>query len=50
VIFAVSVWTLALQGRTPVLTAVIATPDLLLAALFVMAWVKTKPEPAQAAP
>jgi len=50
VIFAASVWTLAFQGRTPVLTAVIASPDLLLAALFVMAWVKTKPEAASSTP
>jgi hypothetical protein len=40
-------WTLALQGRTPVFTAVLSSPDLLLAALFIVAWVRTRPSAAQ---
>ena len=43
-IFAGACWTLAYQGRTPIFTAVIASPDILLAILFVVAWFKTKPE------
>ena len=47
VIFAVAVWSLALQGRTPLATALVASPDLLLAALFVAAWFRTRPAPPQ---
>ena len=42
-VFGVSVWVLALQGRTPMTVAYVATPDLVLAALFVIAWARTKP-------
>jgi len=45
-IFFTACWTLAVQGRTPVFTAVIASPDALLAVLFVVAWFKTRPEKA----
>jgi hypothetical protein len=48
-IFASACWTLAYQGRTPILTAVIASPDILLAILFVMAWFKSKPASVDAA-
>lgn len=40
-IFVVATWTLALQGRTPVGTAYVASSDLLLAVLFVVAWFRT---------
>lgn len=43
VLFAGAAWALALQGRTPMTTAYVASPDLLLAALFVVAWFKTRP-------
>ncbi len=49
-IFAGACWTLAYQGRTPIFTAVIASPDILLAILFVIAWFKSKPARAQAVP
>lgn len=39
--FGVGVWVLALQGRTQMTVAYVATPDLLLAALFVASWFKT---------
>ncbi|WP_309093115.1 hypothetical protein [Phenylobacterium sp.] len=41
--FGVAVWTLYATGRTPLNIAVVATPDLILAALFAVAWRKTKP-------
>ena len=37
-IFAGACWTLAYQGRTPIFTAVSASPAILLAILFVGAW------------
>ena len=43
VIFFAAVWTLALQGRTPLMTAWLASSDILLAALFVAAWFRTRP-------
>ena len=43
VIFGVAVWTLALQGRTPMTVAYVSSPDLVWAALFVVAWFRTKP-------
>lgn len=46
VIFAASVWVLAMQGRTPMSTALVASSDLILAALFVVAWFRTAPKPA----
>ena len=49
-IFAGACWTLAYQGRTPIFTAVIASPDILLAIRFVVAWFKSKPERVQPAP
>ncbi|OHB27224.1 MAG: hypothetical protein A2790_00745 [Phenylobacterium sp. RIFCSPHIGHO2_01_FULL_69_31] len=36
-------WALYAQGRIPVTVPALASPDLLLAALFVAAWFKTKP-------
>lgn len=42
-IFAGSCWTLYAQGRAPIEVAYMASPDILLAALFVVAWAKTKP-------
>lgn len=41
--FGVAVWMLYATGRTPLSIAVVATPDLILAALFAVAWRKTKP-------
>lgn len=41
-VFAGACWTLAAQGRIPVLTAVVASPDILLALLFVAAWWTTR--------
>lgn len=38
-------WTLYAQGRIPITVPALASPDLLLAALFVVAWVKTRPQP-----
>lgn len=43
VMFAAICWTLALGGRTPVSVALVSSPDLVLAALFVLAWAKTRP-------
>jgi hypothetical protein len=43
VIFAVAVWVLAWQGRTPISVALLSSPDLVLAALFVVAWFRTRP-------
>ena len=42
VIFFASCWTLVWQGRTPVLTALVATPDIVLAGLFLVAWWRTR--------
>jgi len=44
-IFGCGVWVLYAQGRVPLSVPVIASPDLLLVALYVAAWVKTKPAP-----
>lgn len=41
-IFFTSCWVLAWQGRTPVITAVVASPDIVLAGLFVAAWWRTR--------
>ncbi|MDZ4369852.1 MAG: hypothetical protein U1C74_00330 [Phenylobacterium sp.] len=38
-----SAWTLYAQGRIPMTVPALASPDLLLAILFVAAWVKTRP-------
>lgn len=43
VIFVTATWTLAVQGRTAIATAYIASSDLLLAVLFVVAWFRTRP-------
>lgn len=43
VFFAGGCWLLFAQGRIPIMTPAIASPDLLLAALFVAAWFKTAP-------
>lgn len=40
--FGGAVWTLYATGRTPLSVAVVATPDLVLAALFATAWAKTR--------
>ena len=42
--YAASCWALYAQGRIPVTVPALASPDLLLAVLFVVAWVKTKPQ------
>jgi hypothetical protein len=41
--FGAAVWPLFLMGRTPGVVAFFATIDLFLAALFLMAWFRTKP-------
>jgi hypothetical protein len=38
-------WTLFAQGRIPITVPMLASPDLLLAILFVVAWFRTKPAP-----
>ena len=43
VIYATATWALHAQGRVPIVVPALATPDLVLAALFVAAWVKTRP-------
>lgn len=43
VIYATSTWVLYAGGRLPIAVPVITLPDLLLASLFVTAYVKTKP-------
>lgn len=48
-IFGVACWVLYAQGRIPVSVPAVATPDLILVALYVTAWVKTRPVPAPAA-
>ncbi|MET0271915.1 MAG: hypothetical protein ABW360_02890 [Phenylobacterium sp.] len=45
VLFAGSVWTLFTLGRVAISVPAIASADLVLAALFVIAWVKTRPTP-----
>ena len=45
-LYAGGCWLLFAQGRIPVTVPAIASPDLLLALLFVVAWFKTKPGPA----
>ena len=49
VIYAASTWTLFAQGRIPITVPMLASPDILLAILFVVAWFKTRPAPAEAA-
>ena len=44
-IFGGGVWVLYAQGRVPLSVPVIASPDLLLVVLFVVAWFRTKPQP-----
>lgn len=41
--FPAAVWPLYMQGRTPGAVAAFATVDLLLAVLFAIAWLRTKP-------
>lgn len=41
--FGVAVWALYAAGRTPLSVAAVATPDLILAVLFSIAWLKTRP-------
>ena len=41
--FAAICWTLHLQRRAPLDVALMSTPDVVLAALFVVAWMKTRP-------
>ena len=53
VIYVASTWTLFAQGRIAITVPMLASPDILLAILFVVAWFRTKPvrttpEPAQA--
>lgn len=43
VIYATSTWVLYAQGRLPISIPLITLPDLLLASLFVTAYLKTKP-------
>ena len=42
--FPAAVWPLYLMGRTPGIVAAFATIDLVLALLFAISWVRTKPE------
>lgn len=44
VIYAGSTWALFAQGRIPITVPALASPDLLLAALFILAWWKTRPQ------
>lgn len=41
--FGITVWSLYLSGRTPFNVAVVASPDLLLALLFAIAWLRMRP-------
>lgn len=41
--YAAFCWALYAQGRIPVTVPTLASPDLLLAALFVAAWFRTRP-------
>lgn len=51
VIYFAATWTLFLQGRIVITVPVVASPDILLAVLFVVAWFKTRPlAPTDAAP
>lgn len=43
VIYFGATWALFLQGRIPITVPVVASPDILLAVLFVIAWFKTRP-------
>lgn len=43
VVFPAAVWPLFLAGRTPAVVAGFATIDLLLAVLFAISWVRTRP-------
>jgi hypothetical protein len=44
VLYAGSCWALFATGRIPLIVPAVAAPDLLLAALFVVAWFKTAPQ------
>lgn len=44
-VFQAAVWPLYLAGRTPGIVAAFATVDLLLAGLFALSWVRTRPAP-----
>lgn len=46
-LYAGATWALFAQGRIPVTVPLIASPDLLLAVLFVMAWFRTRPSAVQ---
>lgn len=48
VIYFTGNWVLFAQGRIPVSVPLVASPDILLAVLFVIAWFRTRPEPASA--
>lgn len=41
--FGITVWVLYAAGRTPLSVAVVASPDLVLAVLFSIAWIRTRP-------
>lgn len=43
VLYAGGCWVLFAQGRIPITVPAIASPDLLLAALFVVSWFRTAP-------
>lgn len=43
VIYFAANWALYAGGRIPIAVPLIATPDIVLAALFVVAWVRTRP-------
>ncbi len=45
VLFPAAVWPLFLAGRTPGIVAAFATIDVLLALLFAISWVRTRPAP-----
>ena len=47
-IYAGAAWTLFGQGRIAITVPMLASPDLVLAVLFVVAWFKTRPAKAQA--
>ncbi|MBL8769901.1 MAG: hypothetical protein JNK30_00845 [Phenylobacterium sp.] len=43
VIYFAACWALHLTGRIPIAVPLVASPDILLAALFVVAWFRTAP-------
>ena len=43
VIYFTATWALFLQARIPITVPSVASPDILLAVLFVIAWFKTRP-------